>query len=87
MKRFAYLYTMKPEPQKIHRAVRRHVAYWEKLLRNRIEGGPFADFAGGLICFNADDNENAEALVREDPFLQEDLIDQYRIEEWIVTSP
>jgi uncharacterized protein YciI len=86
-KRFAFFFFMKPEPRKIHATVPRHVAYWENRPGNGIQGGPFADYAGGLICFDADNIESAATIAMQDPFVLEDLLDDVWIKEWVVTSP
>jgi uncharacterized protein YciI len=46
-------------------------------------GGPFADHSGGLISFAAQNLEEAREIILRDPFIEEDLIEQKWIKEWI----
>jgi uncharacterized protein YciI len=47
-------------------------------------GGPFADRTGGLISFEASSLPEATALIEQDPFVREDLIEQRWLKEWKV---
>ena len=49
-------------------------------------GGPFTDRTGGLISFLASNLEEAEEIMRQDPFVSADLIEQKWIKQWIVES-
>lgn len=45
--------------------------------------GPFADSPdGALIVLEADDAEAARALLREDPFQQQGLVESVTVREW-----
>jgi uncharacterized protein YciI len=81
--RFAYLYFMKNEPERVRAAVRQHVSHWQEQELREYLGGPFADRSGGLITFDAGDAEEAERLVRGDPFLVEGLLESYWLKQWI----
>lgn len=83
MQRFAFLYLMKREPEKIQSVVPQHIAYWHKLNLKGYVGGPFSDRSGGLIIFNSESKEKAELLVSGDPFVSEDLLAQMWLKEWI----
>ena len=61
--RFAYLYFMKDEPDRIRATVPRHVAHWQQLRLPGYLGGPFEDRTGGLITFQAEDGERARRAV------------------------
>ena len=47
--RFAYLYWMRDDPDRVRVAVPRHVAHWRELGLTGYLGGPFEDRTGGLI--------------------------------------
>jgi uncharacterized protein YciI len=80
--RFAYLYFMKDEPDRIRATVPRHVAHWQQLRLPGYLGGPFEDRAGGLITFQAEDDEHARQAVDSDPFLQEGLLEVHWLKQW-----
>lgn len=81
-RRFLYFYFNRNEPEKIRQVVPAHVQYWKSAYLEGYMGGPFADRTGGLISFVASSLEEAEEIVRQDPFILEGLIDQKWIKEW-----
>ena len=81
-KRFLYFYFNRNEPEKLRQVVPAHVHYWQDANPRGYMGGPFADRTGGLISFVASSLEEAEAIILQDPFVLEDLIDQKWIKEW-----
>jgi uncharacterized protein YciI len=80
--RFAYLYFMTDDPDRIRATVGRHVAHWQQLRLPGYLGGPFQDRTGGLITFQADDGEQARRAVDTDPFLQEGLLAAHWLKQW-----
>jgi uncharacterized protein YciI len=84
--RFLFFYVMKDAPYRVPAAAPRHAEYWRELALPAHLGGPFADRSGGLITFEADSGEEADKLVANDPFLQEDLIEHHWLEEWIINQ-
>ena len=84
--RFAYVYFMKPEPDRVRAIAPDHAAYWQQLALRDYRGGPFADRSGGLITFNAESPERAEEVVSEDPFLRERLLERHSVKEWITDT-
>jgi len=52
--RFAYVYFMKPEPDRVRAIAPHHAAYWQQLALRDYRGGPFADRSGGLITCEAE---------------------------------
>jgi uncharacterized protein YciI len=84
--RFAYVYFMEPEPERVRAIAPRHAAYWQGLALRGYHGGPFADRSGGLITFEAESSEEAEQLVSGDPFVREGLLERHLINEWIVDT-
>jgi hypothetical protein len=59
--RFAYFYLMEDDPDRVRATVPRHVAHWHDLELTGYLGGPFADRTGGLITFQANDDQQASA--------------------------
>jgi uncharacterized protein len=82
-RRFIYFYFNRNEPEKIRQVVPTHVQYWKAANLRGYSGGPFADRSGGLIFFSALSLEQATEIIIQDPFIQEDVIEQKWIKEWI----
>jgi len=61
----------RPEVPRSEDLVREHVAYLKLLAaRGQLElAGPFEDQGGGLLLLKAGSQEEAEALVAQDPFV------------------
>ena len=84
MKRFLYFYLMHNRPDSIRQVVPAHVQYWKSLNVPGYMGGPFADRTGGLITFEADNLEDAQRIVGNDPFQLEKGIEQTWVKEWLI---
>lgn len=83
MPKFVFFYFMKKEPERIQKVAPEHVGYWKNSgLQGVIKGGPFADKSGGLIIFEAGSLESATEIIREDPFVIEELLEQEWVMEW-----
>jgi uncharacterized protein YciI len=82
--RFLYFYLMRGVPDRVRATAPKHAAYWRELHLNDYLGGPFADRSGGLITFEAESGAAAEALVANDPFLREDLLERHWVKEWLL---
>lgn len=82
--RFAYLYFMKDEPDSVRAVAPDHAAYWRHLGLAGYQGGPFMDRSGGLITFDHDSEEEAEALASNDPFRREDLLEAHWLKVWVL---
>jgi uncharacterized protein YciI len=80
--RFAYLYFMRDDPERVRATVARHVTHWKELGLPGYLGGPFEDRTGGLITFEAQDGERARHAVEADPFLQEGLLEVHWLKQW-----
>jgi uncharacterized protein YciI len=80
--RFAYLYFMKDDPDRIRATVGRHVAHWQQQRLPGYLGGPFEDRTGGLITFHAEDHKRARRAVDTDPFMQEGLLEARWLKQW-----
>jgi uncharacterized protein YciI len=81
--RFSYFYFMTDEHERAAAVAPEHVAYWRGLSLPDYLGGPFDDRSGGLITFEAESAAEAEALVAQDPFLREGLLDQHWLKSWL----
>jgi uncharacterized protein YciI len=84
MKRFAYFYFMKNDPEKIAKNVAAHIKHWKRSALPDYLGGPFSDRSGGLISFSEESPEEAVALVLNDPFIASNLVEQKWLKEWSV---
>jgi uncharacterized protein YciI len=82
--RFLYFYLMREAPDRVRATAPEHAAYWRELQLGGYLGGPFADRSGGLITFEAESGAAAEALVANDPFLREDLLERHWVKEWLL---
>jgi uncharacterized protein YciI len=80
--RFAYLYFMKDDPDRVRAMVGRHVAHWKELGLPGYLGGPFEDRTGGLITFEAQDGDQARRAVDADPFVREGLLEEHWLKQW-----
>jgi uncharacterized protein YciI len=80
--RFAYLYFMKDDPDRVRATVGRHVAHWQGLRLPGYLGGPFEDRTGGLITFEAQDGDRARRAVDADPFVREGLLEVHWLKQW-----
>ena len=82
--RILYVYFMNGAPDRVRTVAPRHAAYWRELGLDHYLGGPFADRSGGLITFEAGSLSEAGQLVADDPFAQEDLLEQRWVKEWAI---
>ena len=80
--RVAYFYFMRNEPDRIRALAPRHHEYWKHQELAEYLGGPFGDRSGGLITFAAEDIDQAQRLVENDPFILEDLLESRWVKEW-----
>lgn len=80
--RFAYLYFMKDDPDRVRATIASHVAHWHQQWLPGYLGGPFEDRSGGLITFQAEDEEQARRTVDSDPFQREGRLEAYWLKQW-----
>ena len=83
-RRFLYFYFNRDEPERIGQIVPAHIQYWKAANLQGYMGGPFSDRTGGLISFLVSSLDKAAEIIRQDPFILEDLIEQKWIKEWIM---
>jgi uncharacterized protein YciI len=81
--RFVYFYFNRNQPEKIREVAPAHVQYWKTADLKSYSGGSFADRSGGLISFAAQNLQEAMEIILRDPFVQQNLIEQKWIKEWI----
>ena len=79
--RFLYFYLMRDAPERVRAVAPKHAAHWRQLHLGGYLGGPFADRSGGLITFEAESGAAAQALVAEDPFVGEDLLERHWVKQ------
>ena len=82
--RILYFYLMNGAPDRVRTVAPRHAAYCRELGLDHYLGGPFADRSGGLITFGAGSLSEAGQLMADDPFVQEDLLQQRWVKEWAI---
>jgi uncharacterized protein YciI len=49
--------------------------------------GPLASDAGAVLVYRADDEDAARALIAEDPYAIEGVVDEVSLREWTVVVP
>ena len=69
--------------EEIKRTIQEHTDYWHKLALKGYRGGPFADYSGGLILFEAESEEKAKEIAHGDPFVDHFTLSRHWIKEWI----
>ena len=85
MKQYVYFYLMKQgRDEKIKQLVPHHEDYWEDLNLPGYEGAPFADATGGMIIFDALDEEYAEDVIKNDPFNKQQIVERWYLKEWAI---
>jgi uncharacterized protein YciI len=82
--KFVNLISYVADTRKIEAVRPLHRAYAEGL-RDRgkiVVAGPFRDGAGALIVYEAETQQDAEALATNDPFFKEGVWTRYEIHPW-----
>jgi hypothetical protein len=71
-------------PEEFAKLQNSHVGYLEDLKSKGklFAAGPFTDFSGGLIIYQAESLEEAKALANNDPFVKGKVFVDYTIHEW-----
>jgi uncharacterized protein YciI len=82
--RVLYFYLMTDATDRVRTVAPDHAAYWRGLGLREYVGGPFTDRSGGLITFEVPSVDEAERLVGDDPFVQEDLLERRWVKEWLI---
>jgi uncharacterized protein YciI len=81
----AYAYLMRDQAARVREIAPRHTRYWSET-GSAERGGPFAARSGGLIIFDAVDEDAAERMVAGDPFQREALLEQWWLKAWAPTE-
>jgi len=83
--KFAAIIDYHPDTSKVSAARPPHRAYLAQLKKSGhlIVAGPFADMGGGLIVYEADNQEAAEQLIKDDPFYAAGVFVRWTIRPWI----
>jgi uncharacterized protein len=82
---WAYLYFMKDEAVRVREVAPGHARYWRDT-ESAGRRGPFSDRSGGLIIFDAADEDAAAQLVADDPFQRAALIERSWLKAWEPTD-
>ena len=82
---WAYIYLMRDEAARVREIAPHHAQYWRET-GSAQRGGPFSDRSGGLIIFDATDEDAAERMVADDPFQREALLEQWWLKAWEPTG-
>lgn len=82
--RVLYFYLMREATDRVRAVAPDHAAYWRGLGLPEYLGGPFSDRSGGLITFEVPSVDQAERLLADDPFVQEDLLERRWVKEWLI---
>ena len=82
--KFAAIIEYAPDPQKIARVRPVHREYIQALKKSGHIAitGPFLDDSGGLLVYEAETKEEAEKLIREDPFFKEGVFVSWVLRAW-----
>jgi uncharacterized protein YciI len=82
--KFAAIIDYHPDTSKIMEARPAHRAYLADLKKagKLVVAGAFADLAGGLIVYETADAEEAERLIRDDPFFASGVFVKWVIRAW-----
>ena len=83
-RKYVFLYFMKNTPEKLGLVIPDHISYWKDVNVDADKGGPFGDRSGGLITFAAESLEDAKKIVNDDPFVNQDLLEERWVKEWDV---
>ena len=78
---WAYFYFMKNKPAQVREVSPNHAEYWSQTHASE-RGGPFSDRSGGLIIFEAPNEETAAETVAGDPFHRAGLLEHWWLKPW-----
>ncbi len=83
MKRFMFFYFLGDDSNKIQKTIPAHAEYWQGLSLPGYDGGAFVDKSGGCIVFNAESLDEAKKITMQDPFVLENCLSEYYVNEWV----
>jgi uncharacterized protein YciI len=81
---FALEYRFGPDRDRRLQVRPEHRAYLERLNAQGdvVAAGPFADDAGALIIYEVSDRAELEHILRDDPYIQQDVFGDLAVHEW-----
>jgi uncharacterized protein YciI len=82
---WVYVYLMRDEAARVREVAPQHAQYWSET-GSAERGGPFSDRSGGLIIFDAADEDAAERMVAADAFQREALLEEWWLNAWEPTD-
>jgi uncharacterized protein len=84
--KFAATIEYSPDKDKISQIRPTHRVYLAKMKAEGklVVAGPFADFSGGLIVYEAETREQAEQYIKDDPFYTGGVFVSWVIRPWVV---
>ena len=85
-KRYAYIFFLKPNYDKIKQTVPQHADYWKNSDVEDYMGGTFADDSGGFISFSANGLEEVSEIILNDPLNKQNLIENRLIKDLVVAD-
>jgi len=80
MKKYIFFYFISATADAVKQSAPNHARYWAGKL---LSGGPFADFSGGFITFEAHSFEEATIITNEDPFVKSNILGKSQLKEWL----
>ncbi len=82
--KYAAIYRYIPEQERVQAVRPAHRAYLGRLREQGqlAAAGPFADGTGALIIYEAPSREDAEQLIRDDPFHQQGIFVSWTLYAW-----
>jgi hypothetical protein len=80
--RFAHMYFMKDEPDRVRAVVGRHVAHWQEVQLPRLPLWPLPGPDWGTDHVRGRGREQARRAVDTDPFVREGLLEAHWRKQW-----
>ncbi|WP_434452159.1 YciI family protein [Lentzea sp. E54] len=86
MARFAVELVFGPDRDKLLATRPAHREYVASLVEKGVvlAGGPFADDAGAMIVYSADDEAAVKEIIAADPYTAADVVAEWNVREWNV---
>ena len=80
MNKYIFFYFIEAEAEAVKKSAPNHARYWEDKL---IMGGPFVDFSGGFVTFEANSLDEATKIANADPFVKDKILSEKILKEWM----
>ena len=82
--RFAYLYFMQDEPDRVRAVAPQHAAYWQAIAADGLDDFRWFTVNAMKSAFEASSRERAEMMTAHDPFARHGLLGRHWLKEWDV---